>query len=271
MKLYNLFSTKKWNEIENNDYTFESLCTLTDNLTEEQAELIIELTERYKWITYNDYNSRLTKILKDLIIDFKGNLNKIYIFPIIKPEDEDKIKSGGNIIYMIRGIKPFLPTYEKIKFVELNKFDMLTASKLSLKPNEILLLVDDYVGSGETLKATLNEVSKNPSVNNTNLVVSSIIMQNDSIEILNSKNIKHYYSEKVIKEISQHYQSPEREAKVNLMKEIETLIPGNHFSFGYEESEALVTMIRTPDNTFPIFWQEHRKNGTKYKPPFPRE
>ncbi|NVK09828.1 MAG: hypothetical protein HWD89_12320 [Tenacibaculum sp.] len=271
MKLYALFADKKWNEIEGNKKVFENFCKLTDNLTQEQTELIFELTERYKWITYNEYNSRLTSILKSIYDDYGKNVKKIYLFPIIKPEDEEKIKSGNNIIYMMRGIKPFIEDYDKITFVELNKFELLTKDNLKLKNNEVLLLVDDYVGSGETLKATLTEVFKNKTLTKDKIIVSSIILQNDSFEFLNNIGIKSYSSDNVIKEISQFYESPALEEKIKIMEEIEQLIPGgNNFSFGYEQSEALVTMIRTPDNTFPIFWKEHRKNGQKYKAPFPR-
>ena len=55
------------------------------------------------------------------------------------------------------------------------------------------------------------------------------------------------------------------------MKEIEKLIPGDKFfSFGYNKSEALVTLNRTPDNTFPIFWRNHKKGGKVFQAPFPR-
>ncbi|MAP55126.1 MAG: hypothetical protein CL605_09510 [Altibacter sp.] len=271
MKLYALFADKKWNEIEGNKKVFENFCKLTDNLTQEQTDLIFELTERYKWITYNEYNSRLTNILKTIYQDYGENTKKIYLFPIIKPEDEEKIKSGNNIIYMIRGIKPFIEDYDKIKFEELNKFELLIEDKLKLKENEILLLVDDYVGSGETLKATLTEVFKNSTLVNDKIIVASIILQDDSLKFLNNIGIKSYSSDTVIKEISQFYKSPALEEKIKIMEEIEKLIPGgSNFSFGYEQSEALVTMIRTPDNTFPIFWKEHRKNGEKFKAPFPR-
>lgn len=271
MKLYSLFSDKRWNEIEGNKIVFENFCKLTDNLTDEQTELIFELTERYKWITYNEYNSNLTRLLNKIYDNELEKIKTVYLFPIIKPEDEDKIKSGNNIIYMIRGIKPFIDKYDKIDFKELNKFDMINEDNLNLKENELLLLLDDYVGSGETLKSTLNEVLKNKSLKNEKIIVTSLVIQQDTVNFLDSIGIRHYSSDIVIKEITQRYKSPLLEEKIRIMEEIEKLIPGGRlFSFGYEQSEALVTLIRTPDNTFPIFWKEHRKNGEKYKAPFPR-
>lgn len=271
MKLYSLFSDKRWHEIEGNKQVFENFCKLTDNLTEEQTDLIIELTERYKWITFNEYNARLIKLLNNIYEEELEEIKTIYLFPIIKPEDEGKIKSGTNIIYMLRGIKPLINKFDKIKFEEISTFEMLNEENLILKKNELLILIDDYVGSGETLKSTLTEVFKNQTLSNDKVIVASIILQQDSINFLDEIGIRYYTSDIVIKEISQRYVSPLLEEKIKIMKEIEKLIPGgNHFSFGYEQSEALVTMIRTPDNTFPIFWKEHRKNGEKFKAPFPR-
>lgn len=31
---------------------------------------------------------------------------------------------------------------------------------------------------------------------------------------------------------------------------------------GYKESEALVTMIKTPNNTLPFYWYEGKRMGT---------
>lgn len=43
------------------------------------------------------------------------------------------------------------------------------------------------------------------------------------------------------------------------------------YSFGYKESEALVTMTRTPNNTFPLYWFEAKLDkNNKWQAPFPR-
>jgi hypothetical protein len=43
-------------------------------------------------------------------------------------------------------------------------------------------------------------------------------------------------------------------------------IPDDYL-FGYKKSEALVTMIRTPNNTFPVFWYNKKNEDNA---PFPR-
>lgn len=52
------------------------------------------------------------------------------------------------------------------------------------------------------------------------------------------------------------------------MKQIETkMYIQDKFRFGYCKSESLVTMCRTPNNTFPVFWEE---KGNMKTAPFPR-
>jgi hypothetical protein len=73
------------------------------------------------------------------------------------------------------------------------------------------------------------------------------------------------------KGISDYYHSPIREEKTRIMKEIEKLIRmKKRFSLGYNSSEALFTLIKTPNNTFPVFWKEYKKNGVIFEAPFQR-
>ena len=59
-----------------------------------------------------------------------------------------------------------------------------------------------------------------------------------------------------------------KDAFCKLMKEIETRIKvRENCEFGYSHSEGLVKMMRTPNNTFPIYWMKNKKNKA---PPFPR-
>ena len=39
---------------------------------------------------------------------------------------------------------------------------------------------------------------------------------------------------------------------------------------GYKESEALVTMNKTPNNTLPFYWYEGKKDGNIILAPFAR-
>ncbi len=269
LKLNKLFEIKQWNKIENYEYVYESLCSLSQEIMDDEDgyKLFLDLVERYNWMSYNDYSKKIIELLKSILIDSKITISKIYTFPILKPEDKNKNKSGNSISYMIKCNKPYLKDAKKIQLLQLNTFEEINS--LILKDNEYLLLVDDYIGSGETLFACIREIE---SINKDiidKLIIATIAIQNDTILKLN--NYKLFYNIIVKKGISENYHSPIKEQHINTMINLEKrLISGRNFSLGYEQSEGLVTMLRTPDNTFPIFWHEYKKN-IKLHPPFPRD
>ncbi len=56
------------------------------------------------------------------------------------------------------------------------------------------------------------------------------------------------------------------------MLKMEKRIPAaSFFSLGYNRCEALITLARTPDNTFPIFWKKYKIGKQSFDAPFSRE
>ena len=272
MKLNKIFKTNNWIEKDVDEFIFNNFCKLFTNLTEKQRALIVELTERYNWISFNDYQSKILSTLDNVEEEKLSAIKKIYLFPIIKPEDEGKIKSGQFLIYQIKSYKKFLKKYENIKFEILSKFEQLDEKHLSLKKDEALFLIDDYIGSGETLNACLDVIQSNNSVSDDKINVITIASQKEIFLQIKKRGISIYsdfISKKGITDFNEKSLSQE---KISIMLEIEKMIPGgSHYSLGYNESEALITLMRTPDNTFPIFWKTYRKGSEKYDAPFSRE
>lgn len=269
-KLYTIFSDKKWTDKDGNKIVFENFCNLLLNLNDEQRNLIIDLAERYTWITISEYQSRIINLLDSIEQEKLASLKRIILFPVMKPEDKEKTKSGHTVLYLLSALKPLLAKYKDIEFVKIEDFETLTAEKFLLKANECIFLLDDFLGSGETIQATVNEIFKNRNIVPNQLNVISIAVQFESKEFLDNIGISCYTDLILRKGISDYYVSPVLEEKIEIMKEIEKLIPGNHFSFGYNDSEALITLMRTPDNTFPIFWKEHKKDSKTFDAPFSR-
>ncbi len=269
-KLYTIFNEKKWNDNDGNEIVFNNFCKLLENLSETQRDLIIELAERYTWITYNEYNSQLIKILERIENEKLKSLKRIVLFPIMKPEKKRETKSGNAVLYMVQALIPFLQGYKHITFNKIETFEEITADSFKINDDEAIFLLDDYLGSGETIESTLTEILKNKKIKLSNLYIISISAQKESLDYINSLGISIYTEHLSEKGISDYYSPPALEEKTNIMLEIEKLIPGNHFRFGYNGSEALITLIRTPDNTFPIFWKEYKKKGEKYEAPFSR-
>ncbi|WP_299114767.1 hypothetical protein [uncultured Winogradskyella sp.] len=270
LKLFEIFTNKKWVEIDGYEESLSRFGELIDNLKSEQIELIIELTERYRWFSLNEYHSQLRQLLKAFFKTYMSNIEKVYLFPIIKPEDELNTKSGHAVMYMLDAIKPSLSEFNEVEFVKLNSFEDISSKKLQLKENETLLLVDDYIGSGGTLTSTLDKIKENDIIKN-NFVILTVMIQEETKNVLDQNGVKNIIGETTKKGITNFYEGKDLESKEKIMAEIESLIPKvKNYRFGFEKSEALVTMVKTPNNTFPIFWKDFQKKGELLKAPFAR-
>ena len=271
-ELNKIFKSKNWTNLDIDEFVFNNSCTLLDNVSENQRELIIELLDRYMWISLEDYQSKILKTMENVDDVVLSKLKVVYIFPIIKKEDEGRFKSGQFLIYQIKAFKKHLKKYRDITFKYVSKFETFETG-FRLKPNEMIFLIDDYIGSGETLRFCLNEIQNNNNeIVNENIQIVTIVTQKEIADNIRAEGYGYQadtYSEKGISDFNS---SPVLEEKIRIMLDIEKMIPGgSHFSLGYNGSEALITLARTPDNTFPIFWKEYKKGGKKYDAPFSRE
>lgn len=270
MKLFSIFTNKKWIEIDGHDEILKNFGELMGTMDENQVNLLLELTERYMWFSYNDYHAELRKILIRLYDEVLKSKKILYIFPIIKPEDEHETKSGHAVMYMLNGIKSSVPQYYDIKVKTLNLFEDLKSENLQLGENDYLILVDDFIGSGNTLESTLNEIAKNESIQN-KFSIASVVIQEEALTSLTDRNIHLVHGKTMQKGISSYYKEPIVIEKKEIMTTIEDRIQKvKDYRFGYEKSEALVSMIRTPNNTFPVFWKEFTYKGKVIKAPFSR-
>ena len=108
----------------------------------------------------------------------------------------------------------------------------------------------------------------------------------ENLQIAKEKGLKYlgkynvYLVTNIIQQrgISDFYEGEQRSGKISLMTEIENKMSvKKKYRLGYNSSEALVTMCRTPNNTFLFFgrsqgtWKQHhfpdfrRKYGRKNK------
>jgi len=270
-RLYKIFNEKRWHQNINNHEVFAGFCTLLNNLNPKQRELILDLTERYLWIPSSDYERLIFESLELVEEDKLKDCKTIFFVPTVRPEHDDDVKSAHSILYLMKGFASLnRRKFSKIKFDIVLKLSELKDENFKVNEGDLIFLVDDFLGSGETIKAALEVVFSNRSIHRNIVNVISIAAQSDAIKFLTEFKIPYYI--KIIREkgISDYYSSPELEKNVETMQSIEKMIPEKGFQFGYDGSEALITMTRTPDNTFPIFWNTYKNNKKKFRGPFPR-
>lgn len=272
IRLSKIFEKNNWyieDDCEAEGSLFNRYCERLLAIGNNQArELMLELTERYLWIQEEDYTDHLIGALKKLMqnSDMIDEFTKIYVMPLIAPEDEGRTKSSGMLVYLFNSVKlrhdPILSNY---KFIIVD--DKSKILKYLDEDNSILILADDFIGTGETAEKCLNQLYKD-GVDERKILIVSLVVQQMGLEHLSKYNV--YIESSVVRNrgISDYYSNDVLEKTCDIMRWIENRMSiKNKYQFGYGASESLVTMCRTPNNTFPLFWEEKDNFNTA---PFPR-
>ncbi|MBP2619107.1 hypothetical protein [Chryseobacterium jejuense] len=271
IRFQKIIDVKEWRENPLHESVEKKLFNLMNKLNENEVNLVLELLNNFTWIGNNQYDKKILDIFRKIDSSIISSATKFYFFPVVKPWDSYKLKSGLSLIYPVVGIINYI---EELDHIEKGSNCIITnyktLSKLKLKDTEYLILVDDFIGSGKTFKSCIEQI-ESYSIPLEKIILISIAIQNEGLEIITNKKIKTYYSHIERKGITDFYYADEQTKRKSLMKLIERKLKFNSkFSLGYEESEALLSLIKTPNNTFPIFWHEYYDHNLVKKAPFPR-
>lgn len=263
-RIQDVFRRKNW-PIEDcfNDDVFENFCNMLAGLESEQCNLVISLTEKFLWVQESEYMKHFSAAFDSFITSYDFSRGKkVYICPLLPEEDFGKSKSSVSLLYSVkshlgaiqRKYSDFSITYADAP----NKVDLDM-----IKDGYTLCLIDDFIGTGETVeRATQYFCDQEVSMNM--MVIVSLVSMKFGMAELNNKGYNTYIDISCDKGISCNGD----EKQIELMNNIEkTIRVTDKYKFGYKGSEALVKMMRTPNNTFPIYWLRNKKN--KFAP-FPR-
>lgn len=252
-KLMHLFAKQGW-EIDTNSETsiFNGYVHMLSQLTKEHQNFIMKISERFLHIGIDKYSGKLLGPLRQLRSDFHDDF--LLIAPCLPEDEQGKIKSGSIVVYQLLGnsIKAKINLGQhsicRSKLVDF----MCQVHKDDLR----VVLVDDFVGTGETAWNAVQYVKKiQPSLDYKDIVIVCIVAMQAGIEFLAQKGVRTYYANVEKRGITDYYQGNSLAYATKVMSDIETkMIVKKKFRFGYNRSEALVCMERCPNNTFPIYW-----------------
>lgn len=272
VKLRALFKKKSWNNYSNEEYVFERLCKLMDNLSIEQKDLLFELTDDFLWVSNKEYEGLFNGIINQLESTINlANCVNIYLLPVVKVKDRKKNKSALSCVYLFRGLLSMNKNFNHIKIEISEDYDSLKKMNFKNDETDLIILIDDFIGTGDSFADCWEDLLNNKTINTKNSILISIVIQSDGFDYISNKfGLTIYYSDKRNKGITNKYSEPQLSEKIRIMKDIERYCKAKEFSFGYRQSEALVSMVRTPNNTFPIFWKKCIIRNEKFDPPFLR-
>lgn len=230
--LSKIFKNKNWTtEKPFGTNEFDKFCNLFATLTDEELELMFNLTEDFLWIQANDYIKYFAKAFDSFISKFNfRDIKTIIITPLLTEKDFSKPKSSVMLYYLIAASKNEIQqkynTFN-ISFIDTpNKiFDIMKNG------NFIVCLIDDFIGTGETaFSATQFFMDKN--ILNNNIAIVSLVAMKVGYNYLKTEGLEVFYSILKEKGISDSYRNVEKETLI--MQEIEQKIGVKpSFKFGY--------------------------------------
>lgn len=246
------------------DFSTECLSRLTKMssfLDENNRQMIVDLLEHFDKFFSDSYTSMLKAIFKTIPIE-KFTQTKAFICGMVKFNDIGKIKSGPALAYLTHELK-----YLQFFLKKTIKTEPLSESLLEKIDNDsLLIIIDDFLGTGGTFFKMTKHFDKLNTMKDAIIIISLVSME-EGYKKIKDAGFNIYTKEIRKKGISDLMPEEKRELYLNMMDAIEKKINvDDDYKLGYKKSESLVSMIRTPNNTFPVFW----KKNEHFLPPFER-
>ena len=272
-QLNNLFETKKWGKTELKNDLYARFAERLELLQDESDQLfVLDISKDFLRV------GEVQKIYENIQIVFfnieqsiYNKYNKIIIMPLSKKiyQNNGNTKSGDAYFYFLKN-SDFFSWFDYFP----NKFMLQEKMQSSfVNANKALFLIDDYVGSGDTVLEIFNDLKEYyPDINSENIYVLAPFAQQKAMDrVLKETGIKIISNTIRHRGISDKYPSeivPQQlKRMMNIEDTIDSKIKDNNYSLGYKQSEALIQVLdKTPNNTFPVFWYDNKK----CRSPFPR-
>jgi len=225
-------------------------------MPENEQRFLLELTQRFDSIPSSKYQDELVVAVKKLLANSEGKF--IYFTRCVLEEDAGEIKSCDSLLYILKGAE--IKQYLCLENTRIVKPDSLKPKDINLinSKGAIMVLVDDFIGSGDTALGAVQYVRKQvPALRvDNNVWFLSIAALVEGVNKLKDFGYPVITNHMYKKGISEYYEDDKLEEAIETMTSIESRLPGllPDFHFGYMQSEGLVSMLRCPNNTFPIYW-----------------
>ena len=275
IELISVFKEQNWDIEESTageDSVFDMFCKRLEELeSDADRELMLELTRKYLVVNLEEYGKYMVDVFRKFIDRNKDKIGKtevIHMFPVQDKDYPAKTKSGNVMCYLFQGnlMRRFDEFRNKrIRIIE--TFDGLEKYKEDI---ECLLLVDDFVGTGDTILGCINLIEEK-GIKKERIKALTLVMQEQGRNAVEEYGVEIYSAVLRNKAITDNYSIEEAEKKIAQMKNVGKRIKAKkELYLGYKESEGLVSMIKTPNNTFPFYWHEGKRDGKLCVAPFAR-
>ena len=263
--------TKKCNWLDSRQRAFIELLKMCDNGSE--RELVLKLLERYSYLSGDDLEAAVQTLAEVVINEWKCVPNQSIFAAIAGDTDPD----GSQAI--IQSLKNYLTEadgWNTKKF-----FSQLEDALPKCKTNSNLVLIEDFVGTGNKVTKAIERVNEYfgaNSISEVNLFILSVSAMEASRPVIDELKIKYHCVHWLKKGISDYSADDLVKEDLSGIKALSSKLSkkfkGQYMNpLGYKKSEALVYLqnISVPNNVFSIFWWPKLLNGTRRNTLFSRQ
>jgi len=240
-------------------------------LTTAEQDLILSLLKTYHYCPTCNYEPLICRLAGELKNLWSKEYECMYVVSLTKPRDAGQIKGASYVLGHLR--EQVIREEFGIDDIPMRLYENqdLLKSKHSARGKSLIIFVDDFVGSGKTATETLTYYVENIKKDTDNLIVYSFVAMEEAITLITDMGINFNVFLGLPKGITDSGIFDNVECAIQTMLQLEKKmkIPAS-LKLGYGESEATTTLMRTPNNTFPVFWFPVDKDGNKSRAPFRR-
>lgn len=242
-----------------------------ERLTAVERDLVITLVEDFLYCPFFDYIPLLTQALRGLPASLTKGKSSLILLPLAETGKNGKPKSSSALLYPAEHlVLPYLAPFSTFSVKGFEKMELL-ATEASTRKNTLLIFVDDFIGSGGTAVTAIKRYRKNFAASTDSAAIVAIVAQRQGLMRIAGEGIPVSVAIQRSKGISESARLPNRASALAMMDDLEKRLGvAKDYLRGYEACEALVTMVRTPNNTFPVFWHPTTAAGIKWPAPFRR-
>lgn len=239
----------------------QRISSMYAELDPKQRAVILDFISRYHVCV--DYNPAIFAIANTIDALINQNLQ----ISITTPYDANSsnIKSAGTVAY---GVRALLTGWgHKSKTIPAHA----TIPKVS-RPDRTIVIVDDFAGTGDTISASIDHLISIGQPRD-RIYICLLYAMDQAIEAFLAKGVPVLAIQRGAPAISGYEFAPEHGGKdapaIYDALEVDLGVK-TQFRRGFGATEALVSMLRTPNNTLPIFWFNGEGSMTPWPCPFPR-
>ena len=272
-RLMKIFKANGWNFNDGDDdrdaEVFDRTLNLLSRLDPPAQDLVFFQLERFAQIELENY----MPIAKKIAINQKDKISnkRIVIVPVKNSKDHaaGKAKSGEMMTIIFReafnrGCKS-VDAYANVANERIRE--------IAKDPAAIIVGVDDFIGSGKTAAEFLKLASQQLEIPTQSIYLSALCAMQSGLDHISGLAADIFVGKIVQRGISDEpsLSNEQRASQTEIMKNIEKKLKiSSDYEFGFCKSEALVKMMRTPNNTFPVYWCSKATPDLDWPCPFPR-